>query len=281
MKSPGLYPRDKSQRKIPEVLSKSLRMPALETAFNQLEARLQSLVEGSLSRLFPAPAWQAELVRSLTGALRRDVRSVNVTGSLLAPDHFMIYLPPSQARLFIETPDLLAALAEYLRQAAQEAGFLFSMDPSLRVIAAPEADARHIQVVTQFSQDHSGQTEFLSTVPVAVDIEIPSGAFLIIDGGKMYPLTQAVTNIGRLKGNDLVIPDGRISRRHAQLRLAQPRFMLFDLGSSGGTYVNGRKITQCALQPGDIISLAGVALVFGCDSSDSTGPTQEIISHFD
>lgn len=256
-------------------------MPALESAFDHLEARLQSLVEGSLSRLFPAPAWQAELVRSLTGALRSDVRALGAEGSLLAPDRFIVFLPPTQAQLFLEMPDLLAALAEYLRQAAQESGFLFSMDPSLRVIPAPEADARHIQVVAQFSQDHSGQTEFLDSTPSPVADEAPAGAFLIIDGGKMYQLTHTVTNIGRLKDNDLVIPDGRVSRRHAQLRLSRPRYMLFDLGSSGGTYVNGRKITQCALQPGDIISLAGVALVFGCDSADSTGPTQEIYSRLD
>ena len=39
-------------------------------------------------------------------------------------------------------------------------------------------------------------------------------------------------------------------------------FVLFDVGSSGGTYVNGQRISQGLLYPGDIISLAGIDLVF-------------------
>jgi pSer/pThr/pTyr-binding forkhead associated (FHA) protein len=41
--------------------------------------------------------------------------------------------------------------------------------------------------------------------------------------------------------------------------------VVFDLDSSGGTLVNGRRVLQQALQPGDVVSLAGVPLVFGQD----------------
>lgn len=258
-------------------------MPALESAFNHLEARLQLLVEGSLARLFPTPAWQAELARGLTDALRHDARPMEATGAtnapMLAPDHFVIFLPAHQARLFQENPGLLAALAEHLRQAALEAGFYFSVIPSLRALPAPESDARHIQVVAHFSQEHSGQTEFLSEPLLATPAPTaPAAAFLIVDGARLFPLTEAVTNIGRLPDNHLAIPNGRISRHHAQLRLVRDRYVIFDLGSTGGTFVNGRRITQCTLQQGDIISLAGVPLVFGADSADTAAPTQEIPS---
>ena len=256
-------------------------MPALESAFNQLEARLQLLVEGSLARLFPAPAWQAELARGLTEALRHDARPAeagSAVASMLAPDHYVIFLPAQQARLFQENPGLLAALAEHLRQAALEAGFYFSAMPSLRALPAPEADARHIQVVAHFSQEHSGQTQFLGEpLPIAHAPAATAAAFLIVDGAQLFPLTEVVTNIGRLPENHLAIPNGRISRRHAQLRLVRDRYVIFDLGSSGGTFVNGRRITQCTLQPGDIISLAGVPLVFGADSAEATASTQEIL----
>jgi hypothetical protein len=42
--------------------------------------------------------------------------------------------------------------------------------------------------------------------------------------------------------------------------------MIFDLQSSGGTYLNGEPITQAELNPGDVISLAGVPMVYGQDA---------------
>jgi pSer/pThr/pTyr-binding forkhead associated (FHA) protein len=41
---------------------------------------------------------------------------------------------------------------------------------------------------------------------------------------------------------------------------------LFDLNSTGGTFVNGQRTSQTVLYPGDVISLAGVALIFGQDN---------------
>lgn len=44
--------------------------------------------------------------------------------------------------------------------------------------------------------------------------------------------------------------------------------MIFDLDSSGGTFVNEQRIQQCILYPGDVISLAGLPLVFGQDDTN-------------
>jgi pSer/pThr/pTyr-binding forkhead associated (FHA) protein len=96
-------------------------------------------------------------------------------------------------------------------------------------------------------------------------VNIPSNAFLIIGGTKIVPLTRSVVNIGRRLDNHVVIDDPRVSRAHAQLRIVRDRFVLFDLNSSGGTFVNGQRADQSVLYPGDVISLAGVTLIFGQD----------------
>jgi pSer/pThr/pTyr-binding forkhead associated (FHA) protein len=62
-----------------------------------------------------------------------------------------------------------------------------------------------------------------------------------------------------------VIDDPRVSRAHAQLRTVKGRFVLFDLESTGGTFVNGKRASQTVLYPGDVISLAGATLIFGQD----------------
>jgi pSer/pThr/pTyr-binding forkhead associated (FHA) protein len=75
-----------------------------------------------------------------------------------------------------------------------------------------------------------------------------------------------VINIGRRLDNQLVIDDPRISRSHAQLRAIKGRFVIFDLNSTGGTFVNGERTSQSVMYPGDVISLAGVPLVYGQDN---------------
>ncbi len=98
---------------------------------------------------------------------------------------------------------------------------------------------------------------------------VPENAFLIIGGEKVFPLNQPVVNIGRRLDNTLIVDDPRVSRNHAQLRAIKGQFVLFDLNSTGGTFVNGQRANQTVLYPGDVISLAGVALIFGQDNAFS------------
>jgi len=107
----------------------------------------------------------------------------------------------------------------------------------------------------------------------------PKDAFLIVDGIETFPLSGTVVNLGRKPDNDLVLDDVRVSRTHAQLRAVRGRYVVFDLGSTGGTFVNSQRIAQSAtLFPGDVISLAGVTLIFGQDSPTSRETTREIIT---
>jgi len=94
-------------------------------------------------------------------------------------------------------------------------------------------------------------------------VRIPEDAFVIVDGVKVIPLTTPLVRIGRRLENNLVLDDPRVSRTHAELRAINGRYVLFDLNSTGGTFVNGLRITQSVVYPGDVISLAGVNLVYG------------------
>jgi len=94
----------------------------------------------------------------------------------------------------------------------------------------------------------------------------------------LFPLAGPVTNLGRKSNNHIIFDDLRVSRNHAQIRLIYDEFVLFDTGSSGGTFVNGERISQCTLKPGDVISLAGVKLIFSRDGSVSDSSEREITS---
>lgn len=88
-------------------------------------------------------------------------------------------------------------------------------------------------------------------------------AFLIVDGSQVVVMDKPVTTIGRKSDNHIVINNKHVSRHHAQISKQQGRFVILDLNSTVGTSVNGKKVEQIALKPGDIISLGGVPLIFG------------------
>ncbi len=70
--------------------------------------------------------------------------------------------------------------------------------------------------------------------------------------------------IGRPPSNHLVLPDPRVSRRHAIIHAHRPgEVWLVDLGSSNGTYLNGRRIGQpCRLNDQDRLEIGGFILTF-------------------
>jgi hypothetical protein len=69
-------------------------------------------------------------------------------------------------------------------------------------------------------------------------------------------VTRRGLTIGGAHGNGLVLPDSRISRNHAALRMEGGKVMLVDLRSSNGTKVNGRAVRSAMLRDGDRIVLA-------------------------
>lgn len=98
--------------------------------------------------------------------------------------------------------------------------------------------------------------------------EPPARAWLVVQsgarGGSQYGLrTQSLNTIGRdPKGSDLVIDDETVSREHARVRFEQGRFVIYDLGSTSGTYVNGSSVQRQMLYDDDRISVGNAHLVF-------------------
>lgn len=68
-------------------------------------------------------------------------------------------------------------------------------------------------------------------------------------------------SVGRVQGNDLMLPKGNVSKRHARLVYRDGRFIVTDLNSTNGTYVNRRRITQATIvREGDRIYIGDFVL---------------------
>lgn len=61
--------------------------------------------------------------------------------------------------------------------------------------------------------------------------------------------------IGRERDNSIVLPDFMVSRHHARLVQQGASFLVMDLGSSNGTFINGRPVRQGVMNPGDVLSI--------------------------
>jgi predicted component of type VI protein secretion system len=83
---------------------------------------------------------------------------------------------------------------------------------------------------------------------------------LMVDGpssGKRFFIEKAELVIGRDEQCDVVVPERQVSRRHASISLQDDGYILKDLGSKNGTFVNGRELdSPYALQDGDEIQIA-------------------------
>jgi hypothetical protein len=74
--------------------------------------------------------------------------------------------------------------------------------------------------------------------------------------GQTYPLGRTMVSIGRTGENDLVLPEQPVSRRHAAIQRVPEGWLLTDLGSTNGTYVDGRRIAEPhLLGPGERVTI--------------------------
>ncbi len=72
---------------------------------------------------------------------------------------------------------------------------------------------------------------------------------------QVYPITANETLIGRKSDADIVLSNPNVSRHHAKIMMSGDGVLIVDLGSTHGTFVNGKKVEQCPLHHGDQLEL--------------------------
>ena len=90
-------------------------------------------------------------------------------------------------------------------------------------------------------------------------------------------LSKPVNVVGRSTNCTIRIPSGKISRHHCEISIADGKIAVRDLGSSNGTYVNRRRVTQTDLGAGDMISVGEFVFVLRVDGRPGTVDSEEVI----
>jgi FHA domain-containing protein len=235
----------------------------------ELEARLQSLIEIRLINVLPGQRPEDVLIQKLT-AVMLAAAAPDEHGQLVAPNVYTLQANPHSTPYWHKA-EVLETLLSVLEIAAQQAEIRFDQSPSITIAEDTSVAAGDFNLIASYRARSLAETKDMKIDPESLEENaagdaIPENAFLIIEGVKVFQLSQPVVNIGRRLDNTLVVDDPRVSRNHAQLRAIKGRYVLFDLNSTGGTFVNGQRATQTVLYPGDVISLAGASLIFGQDN---------------
>jgi|SRR5579859_493861 len=104
------------------------------------------------------------------------------------------------------------------------------------------------------------------SVPAAPPAPAAFGNLLFRSGGmkgQRYQIKAPIINIGRAEYNDLNIPDESVSTSHAKLQRREGVWMLVDLDSTNGTFVDGERVQgESPLAPGAVVRFGDVQLVF-------------------
>jgi hypothetical protein len=133
-------------------------------------------------------------------------------------------------------------------------------------VPAPPAPAPEVEAVPEpepepeSEPEVEGATEEFSAAEAAA---AGLGADLALRvEGRRVPLDRPTLVLGRSSACDVVLDDANASRRHAELRRRGDAVTIVDLDSTNGTAVNGTRVREQALSPGDTITIGTTKLVF-------------------
>jgi hypothetical protein len=244
-----------------------------------LEAKLEGLFEGTFSRTFKSKVQPVEIARKLAKEMQ-DNKTVSISRTYV-PNQYIVYLSPDDRSQFEGYEDgVKKELSDYLLENARSEGLALLTRPTVEF----ETDERlglgefGIQAMLVRPPEEEGAppvgepdpADFGHTMVYSVDrearrMDAPAaigGRAMLVGSGKRTVLSGSRVTIGRSRDCDVTLDDANVSRRHAELRREGGTWVVADLGSTNGVKVNGHRVSQQPLQPGDEITLGLERLVF-------------------
>jgi hypothetical protein len=250
-----------------------------------LEAKLGGLVEGAFGRAFRTSVQPVELAHKLAKEME-DNQMASVS-RVYVPNHYRIFLSQQDREQFASyEPALRKELSDYLLEHARQESFALSTRPQVefhtderldlgefgiqaQLLAPPEEEQQERQgpATPAPSAGDFGHTMVYSPSREARKLEPADDRrqALLVGGGRRNVLSGSRVVIGRSREADIVVQDPNISRRHAELRRDEQGWQIVDLGSTNGIKVNGRRVDQQPLSPGDEITIGVTDLTFELD----------------
>lgn len=245
-----------------------------------IETRIARLVEGTFGKVFRTSVQPVELARRLVKEMdehqQRTVRNVYV------PNRFDVYLSRDDHRQLSQyAAALTTELAEYLAEHARRNGYALLTRPRVRLQLDRDLQLGRFGIAVRMEQPDeldgampadapastpAGQTMVYQAAQPAADGKpaAGSGDVAVYGPDGPFPLSRTRVRVGRGRSNELVLNDPSVSREHAELIASTDGrgWRVRDLDSTNGVAVNGTKVREQHLQPGDTITFGSCDLRF-------------------
>ena len=245
----------------------------------RLEAFASRFIEGWSARLFGAKLQPVQIGKRVIRAMESH-QTISVSKTFV-PNSYVVSLSPSDFAQFEQyRRSLEQDLSEAILGAARDRNYTLLAFPTVEIErdeALPPGDLRvSCALVDASGEEVAPDAKTLGAVEaghtMVLDREkllrerprAPKASLAVREGEdrREIGLGPEPLAIGRDPQNDLVLDDRRVSRKHSEIRLRLGRYTLYDLQSTNGTYVNGRRVAEMVLSDGDRLSIGGVELLF-------------------
>jgi hypothetical protein len=250
------------------------------TVLRNIEQKIEALFEGVFGRAFRTHVQPVELARKLAKEMD-DHRMVSVS-RVYAPNEYSVYLSPADREQFSSYEEsLVRELQDYLGEHAKRESYVLLSSPKLLMNTDSDLEVGEFGIATRMVQPEPGeaQEEPLPEAPPGATMVYRPGTpetqaatpeqlgvkpeVVTLDAnGKQHTIDKNSVVIGRSKDCDIRLTDPNVSRRHAELRQEGNAFWIFDLGSTNGLSVNGRRQQRAQLKNEDRITVGSTELVF-------------------
>lgn len=233
---------------------------------DNLEQRLDRIVNGSFSKAFKSEVQPVELGAALQQEI--DNRANTVNGQTVVPNIFIIELGPiDHERLATYFDTLSFELGSLANSYSSEqrytvldlAHISFDLDQELETGVFRIRSTAAKRPVTSsptpgISQNSTPQMPKAAFTPEA-------SPYLTSVTGEEFKITKSVTNIGRGIEADIQIDDTSVSRLHCSIVLGS-EVLIRDLDSTNGTIVDGNRASESVLRNGSIIKIGNITLTY-------------------
>ena len=253
------------------------------SVFRNLEARIEGLVEGVFSRAFSLEVQPVELARKL--AKEMDSHKTASVSRVYVPNEYTVHLSEKDRdKLEGYERSLEQELSGYLLEHARRKGYdlltrpevHFNTDSRLRLgefgiqARLVKPPVREGEMPRQADEGHTMVYKVApqpAADPTARAPERPSLTRAVVDlDDRRYVLDGPRAVLGRSDDAECVLRDPNVSRRHAELRQdAAGQWEIFDLGSTNGVKINGRRVTEAPLREGDQVTIGTTTFRFGIE----------------
>ncbi|HET8567757.1 MAG TPA: DUF3662 and FHA domain-containing protein [Candidatus Limnocylindria bacterium] len=242
----------------------------------RIEQLASRLLEGWTARIFRAKLQPVQLAKRLIRAMESH-QTISLSKTFV-PNSYVVSLSANDYAQFEQyRRSLERDLAEALLGAARDRSFTLLAFPTVEIerdddvapgdvrISCALVDASGEEVEPDpraLGGVEAGHTMVLDRDALMRDRpRAPKATLEVVRERRSVELGPDPVGIGRDPENDVVLDDRRVSRKHAEVRLRLGRYTLYDLQSTNGTYVNGRRIAEVVLSDGDRIAVGGNEMV--------------------